>query len=155
MSAQALNKGEVSPNTTLSVIEKTLNLTGYTTLTGPARMIFGVAEAIGAFAVSIFFPEKHASKYILHGLANMGRGFVESIPLINLYFIIYDYYLRYRYEGEAPTPCLELSHYVDLVKNNIQQKQPAAPQPVVKQPVVQPVVQTPVVQPVVEQPAAE
>ncbi|MBS0606124.1 MAG: hypothetical protein AB7H48_05785 [Parachlamydiales bacterium] len=97
----------------LHTFEKVLNFAGYipivSTFSGSIRIAYGKAEVVGAIAAGALLAVKAlcntdaekrardfdyaagvAVNYSIHGLANIGRGFVEAIPIINLSCLVYD-----------------------------------------------------------------
>ncbi len=97
----------------LHTIEQVLNVAGYLPLvsmiSGSIRIAYGKIEVIGAVAAGALLalkgfansdPEQRSKEvdygvavivnYSIHGLINIGRAFVEAIPLINLSCLVYD-----------------------------------------------------------------
>lgn len=97
----------------LHTFEKVLNFAGYipivSTISGSIRIAYGKAEVVGAVAAGALLAIKALCNtdadqrardmdyavavgvnYSIHGLANIGRGFVEAIPIINLSCLVYD-----------------------------------------------------------------
>lgn len=97
----------------LHTFEKVLNVAGYvpfvSAISGAIRIGYGKVEVIGAIAAGALLTVKAlfnrdaeqrsfdfkyavavAANYSIHGLANIGRGFVEALPIINLSCLVYD-----------------------------------------------------------------
>ncbi len=95
----------------LAATERTLNLFGYvpfvSTVSGGLRIIYGKVEIITGLALSAIgivgalckqgSDRKSAMdqadsffKYSIHGLANVARGLVESVPFVNLVCFFWD-----------------------------------------------------------------
>ena len=93
----------------LQNFEYTMNGLGYipviSTLSGPARMVFGKIEAITGLAIAVFASTERRSNWglelALHGAANILRGTVETIPVIgNIACVVKDLAgTRFEYSG--------------------------------------------------------
>lgn len=101
-------------DTRLERFERFLNKVGYIPLvssfSGGVRIYYGIIESICAvvigalkFIASLFRSDTneryileteaaYSLYYVEHGLANIGRGIVESIPFVNLFCIAYDHF---------------------------------------------------------------
>lgn len=112
---------------TLSSFEKGLNIAGYvpiiSSFSGPLRIGYGKVEVIGAVAFAAILALRAFSltgleqeellnkavemlSYTLHGIANIFRGAIETIPLISLFTCLpYDlmFQQRFTYPTEIKT----------------------------------------------------
>lgn len=103
--------------------EEAANMFGYmpfvSTTTGQVRCWFGAAQFVAAFVIAIFkfvnsFFQKEAAdaqrmrseaftvlQYAFHGLANFVRGWIETMPVVNLAGLAYDMTsMRLQYQVE-------------------------------------------------------
>lgn len=116
---------EIDIDSTLASFEKDLNFVGYipfaSMLSGALRIIYGKIEVIGSVALgalsaikSLFYNGEqkeqewnravHFFNYALHGIANIFRGTLETVPFLSLVTCLpYDMLeLRFTYPKEVP-----------------------------------------------------
>lgn len=124
-----MNQIQTKLDNGFSVFEQGLNMAGYVPILGVSkvaglvRINFGNAQIIASIALGALIAvaalfSKNADErqqglhlavtimktYTLHGLANMGRGFIECVPYLSLVTCLpYDLMdNRYRYPNEVP-----------------------------------------------------
>ena len=100
-------------NAGLTRFEKGFNRVGYfpilSTVSGYVRAVFGAVELVTAVALAAlqmlrlldFEGVLETGVYALHGVANIVRGMIEMMPIINMFWFLYDNArLRLNYNGE-------------------------------------------------------
>ena len=129
----------VAINQRLGWIEGQLNrcghIPGVSTVTGPARGIFGVMELTAGCMLAMNHAEQKTSAaegdqepayYIIHGAANIGRGCVETaIGVGNVATFLYDFLgfrHSYKHENDASLSFREVKELPGLVGKLIDER---------------------------------